>query len=176
MHSTTTGGTPISTPSGWILAKQSQYLTSTSSTVFYKISDGTETGVTVTNTGSTSLNLLLYEMAGFTGTPTLDVTDGNVSGGATTLSTAGTAPTNAIPAFAVAGLSTNANPGATTASNSYQISRSTPSAVNYWAAKPLTAAAAQSTTFSWVTSRQAATTLAIFKDLPASNGNFLMFM
>jgi hypothetical protein len=176
MHSTSTGGTPVSTPSGWVLAKQSQVSTSTSITVFYKLAAGGETGVTITNNSTSSLNLLLYELAGFTGTPTLDVTDGNTAGGVTSLSTAGTAPVNAIPALAIAGASFNANPVGVTATNGYQITTSPPTSIVYWSAKPLTAAAAQSTTFSWSVSRQGAAALVIFKDVPlAGAGSFFPF-
>ena len=136
---------------------------------------GSETGVTITNNSSVSLNLLLYEVAGFAGVPTLDVTDGNTTASATSLSTAGTAPANAIPAFAIAGVAFNANPNFTSASNSYQVTTSTPSAVAYWSSKPLLASASQSTTFSWVTNRQASTVLVIFKDLSSSTGNFFLF-
>ncbi len=171
MHSTNTGGTPIATPSGWTLAKQSQFANSTSATVFYKIAAGGETGVTITNNSSTAVNLITYEVIGWNGVPELDVTDSNTTGGATSLSTVGSAPTNAAPGYGIAGLSVNANPGAVTVSNDYQTNMGS-SSISYWTAKPLTASVVQSASFSWVTTRQGGAVLVAFKDAVANKGNF----
>lgn len=90
---------------------------------FYKTAAGGETGVTLAWTNSRTSAGKLYEIAGFSGTPTLDVQSENSTAGATSLSTdsGGTGPTNtANPALAFGAWAAAASMGATVSfSNSF---------------------------------------------------------
>lgn len=149
-------GASFTPPAGWSLA-----VTQTQNAlmyIYYKIADGTETTVTFTQSTSRALNTTIVEYTGFSGTPTLDVTDSNTAGAATTLSTtATTGPTNtAQPALAVAMLANASTMGATTGlTNSFmEDSTLTNSSSAYkGAVKELTNLAAVETTFSWTTAR-----------------------
>jgi len=144
-------------PAGWTLAKSSSV--NVLVYIYYKIADGTETSVAFSQTTSRTLNVTLVEYTGFSGTPTLDVTDSNgAAGAATTLSTtATTGPTNtAQPALALAFLANASTLNTTTGlTNSFVEDRTlqTASSVQKGAVKELTTTAAVDTTFSWTTSR-----------------------
>jgi hypothetical protein len=122
----------------------------------------------------------LIEYSGFTGTPTVDVTDSNTGTVATISTTATTGPTNtAQPALALVLLGSTATMSAiTSATNSFRIDY-TPGFVvsdQHGAAKELTTLAAVETTLAWTTSRAVAIHLVVIKNVATANGNFLMFM
>ena len=155
--SSSTQGATFTPPSGWSLAISKQETTWVY--IYYKIADGTETSVTFSQTQTRALNMAVVEYTGFSGTPTLDVTDSNgAAGAATTLSTtATTGPTNtAQPALALAFLANASTLNTTTGlTNSFVEDRTlqTASSVQKGAVKELTTTAAVDTTFSWTTSR-----------------------
>jgi hypothetical protein len=161
------GGSAVQAPSGWTQA--ATRVNTATGFIWYKIASGSETTVQVTWTGSVNADLYIAEFLGFSGTPTLDATDGVSSAGSvTTLSSAGTSPSPAtVPALSVIQLGASGTTGSQLATNGYDIefttgngviaSRLTPSF------KPLEAIAAQDTTFSWSVSRAAFTMTAMFK-------------
>lgn len=150
--------------------------------IYYKIADGTETTITPSWVNAVTTHSSVYEVAGFTGTPTLDVTDSNASSGAaTTLSTGSGATNTASPAYALAMVGGSSSMAASTAAptNSYQEdynTNQTSAGVMKSATLPLTTTASQTTTFTWGTSRTAAAALAVFKGVTAtSTGSFFPF-
>lgn len=160
-------------PTGW-----TQAVTKTESSVhyiYYKISDGTETGITFTQGTSRTLYAGIQEWNGFTGTPTLDVIDSNSAAGAgTSLATNGTNPSNtAQPALAVGMIGTSASMGALVSlTNSFVEDRTMGvfiATANHWFVKELTSTAAVNTTITWTTSQPStAATLAVFKNVSSS--------
>jgi hypothetical protein len=178
-HSSSSQGT-YTPPAGWTLA-----VTKAESAVVYiyfKVADGTEGNVTFSQTTSRVLNAALVEYTGFSGTPTLDVTDSNNNPSlATSLSTNGTNPSNTDqPALALALLGNPSVMAATTGLTNNFIEDRTLTNTNSsfkGAVKELTTIAAVNTTFSWTTSRaNSAIVLAVFTNVPLStNGNFFLF-
>ncbi len=174
----TTGG--LTPPSGWT---QATTVTQSSVThVYYKIADGTETTVTFSQVSTRNLQLYIQEFSGFTGTPTLDVTDTNQSASTlTTLSTNGANPSNTVqPALALAMLTNSSTLSTVTGITNSFIQDSIPRALaTSWifAAKELTTTAAVNTTFSWTTARaNSAAHLVVFIDVASTaSGNFLVF-
>jgi len=178
----TTGGG--STMTGWTQAVAST--NSGSGFIYYKIADGTETTVTYSQTTSRVLTIGIVEYTGFTGTPTLDVTDSNSTGSPTTSlsTTATTGPTNTVqPALALAFAGGTSNLAQwVSATNSY-IPDFTTGGIsgggNYMhsVVKELTALAANDTTITWTTSRaNVYTGLAVFKNVSTANHNALLLM
>lgn len=180
---TSSGSQTSFTPmTGW-----TQAVTRTSTTlvyIYYKIADGTESTVTFSQTQSRQLNLTISEYSGFTGTPTLDVTDSNANASASTsISTTATiGPTNtAQPALAFAYVANASTLGTTTGiTNSFNEDRTTGNAGtrNKSFVKELTTLAAASTTISWSSNRSGVPiVLVVFKDsaVIAVNGSFLPF-
>lgn len=149
------------------------------SRIYYKVAVGGETAVTIAQTSSVLVNIFVQEVAGWTGIPTLDVSSSNTATAATSASTtATTGPTNATPAWAAALFGYSAAAGASlTWTNNYQEEYLTTGTMISPASVPLTAAAAQSTTHTWTTSRNSSQILAVFKDAIASsnNGSFFPF-
>lgn len=139
-----------------------------------KISDGTETGVTVTTSGSPASTTVTFVMlGGFTGTPTYDVSDTNNSGAATSLASgAASGPTNTgTPAIALAFFQGNGNLGAAvSATNSFEIGRNL-SSTGHILAKSLSTTAAIITTYTWSTSRTPFDILAVYKDVAVTVTN-----
>lgn len=168
-------------PAGWTQVVTNN--TSAIAYIFYKIADGTETSVTFSQTTNRTLYAQAVEYSGFSGTPTLDVTDNNGNGISTTSlsTTATTGPTNTgQPALAVAMLASPTSLAATTGiTNGFIEDRTLTNASSQFkgAVKELTSLAAVSTTFSWTTGRSGtAVGLAVFKNVPLpTNGNFFQF-
>lgn len=74
----------------------------TGGAIFYKVATGSETTITATNTGAgaSGMEIAIYEIGGFTGTPTVDKTA--TGGGLTaTASTGTTAATTAAAEYAI---------------------------------------------------------------------------
>ena len=173
-----TGGSETMT--GWTLAKASS-----TGLIYYKISDGTETSVTYSQTTSRVITIGIIEYSGFSGTPTLDVTDSNSSSSSiTSLSTtATTGPTNTAQpalAFAFAGGSSNLAQFVS-ATNSYIPDYTTGNFGNgnyiHTVVKELTALAANDTTITWTTSRaNVYTGLVVFKNVSTGNSKYFMLM
>lgn len=170
-------------PSGW-----TQAVTNSNGAfvyIFYKVADGSETTVSFTQTVSRTLNLVIAQYQGFTGTPTLDVTDTNVSSGSVTslATTAGSPPTNTDqPALAFAAIVNPSALAATTGVTDDFVEDRTNTALSTvfkGAVKELTTLAPVETTISWTTSRaNTAAVLAVFKDvavIPTNTGNFFAF-
>lgn len=149
-------------------------------TVWEGISDGTQTSLTFSKTGTAPqiAGVKAYSVAGFTGTPIFDVSDFNAVSAATSMSSAGTAPSNtANPALAIMVLIANNTLGnSVSATNGFGVMRdSTELTAIRAASKALFTNAAVSTTYTWTTSRNAQSALVVLKDSPASNGNFFAF-
>lgn len=168
------------TPVGWTLG-----LTKTQGNtvieLYYKISDGTETGVTVASANSPSTSAYIAEYSGFAGVPVLDVTDSNGSAAATSVSTGAGVANTSTPAMSLVfmvGSGGLGNFSATLPTNSYQedygVTSGSAGTLRI-AAKPLTITELQSTTLSWTTTRVGAVVLAVFKNGAAGAGNFLTF-
>lgn len=168
-------------PVGWTQAVNNSV--SALAYIYFKISDGTESTVTFSQTTARTLYTEVVQFSGFTGTPTLDVTDNNGSAGASTSlsTTSTTGPTNTDqPALAIAMWANPSTLAATVSlTNSFIEDRSlTNTASNFkGAVRELTTTAAVSTTLTWTTSRAGtAAVLAVFKNVAsASNGNFFLF-
>lgn len=136
--------------------------------VFYKIAVGGETSWATSTTnapGIVGLRVMLF--TGWTGTPTLDVTDNNNSTAAsvTTLSTgAGVSNTTSL-GIAVATWVTNGLTSATSFSNSFEESRVLAQSPNTLSAVlPLTSTASRTSTAVWTSAHIASSQLAVFKD------------
>lgn len=176
------GATVISNlaASGWTLG-DFKTGTGTSVGMLYKVADGTETSVAVTWTTSASPQLYAYEISGFTGTPTLDTFNESTSASATSLAT-GSATNSTAPGISIVAFSGNGSLGAssTVPTNSFQEdynSQQATGSVLKFGIKPLTASAAQSTTFTWTTSRVPASVLVNFVNaVSAANHNALLLM
>lgn len=173
-------GATFNPPAGW-----TQAVTKTETNlayIYYKIATGTETAVNFSQTTSRSLYLTISEYSGFTGTPTIDVTDSNSSVTSTTTlsTTTGAGPTNtAQPALAFAYLATAAGSLGNTnsVSNSFVEDKNFTSN-NKGFVKELTTMAAVKTTITWANGRTSIPiVLVVFKDLPIGNaaGGFLPF-
>ncbi len=175
----TTPGT-ITGFSGWTLVTSA---TSSSATtyMYYKVASGGETALTISTVNTINLYLSLVEIAGFTTTPSLNVSSSNTAanGSSSVSTTSSTGPTNTVtPAFAIVGIGHNGanDPSSWTDSYVEDITAITSNALHI-AAKPLTASAANSTTFTWTTTRAAVAILAVFGDTPVIAGtNFRMLM
>lgn len=168
----TTGGG--STMTGWTQAISST--NSGSGFIYYKIADGTETSVTYSQTTSRVLTIGIVEYTGFSGTPTLDVTDSNSSGvSVSSLSTtATTGPTNtAQPALALGFAAGTSNLAAwVSATNSFIPDYTTGNGGNYLhsVVKELTTTATVETTITWTTPRTSVYSgLAVFKNVASAS-------
>lgn len=146
---------------------------------FYKVASGGETNVVLAWTNSRTAAGKLYEVAGFTGTPTLDVRDKNNTAGATSLSTGAGVTNTAQPAIGIASWAAVSSMGATVSfSNSWQEQREVAQLTsNRMAAALLTTTGSVSTTNTWTTSRAAASMMMVFKDVvtATNTGNFFAF-
>ena len=145
-----------------------------------KKSDGTETSVAASWVNSVANTMIIESYTGFTGTPTVDVTDSNAAAGTgTSLSTtAGTGPTNtAQPALATAsyGVVSGAMGATTAITNSFFENRVNAGTSNKVTVKELVNLAAVDSTLTWTTSRtDRQAVLVVYKDVPAVNGNMLL--
>lgn len=172
-------GTPTFT-AGWTAATPSNNGTTTQARVFYKVATGGETSFTLTpGASSGNTNLSIREIAGWSGIPAFEVADRNTTAGSTTSlsTTATTGPINTPPGYAVVLFSYNSTSGVTVSwTNDYQEDYANTSMTTVWAsaAKPLSAAAAQSTTRTWTSGRSSASNLLVFQDVVS--GAFLAFM
>lgn len=149
-------------------------------TVWEKISDGTETSLTFSKSGAAPQisGIKAYSLGGFSGTPTFDASDFNSVSAATSMSSAGSAPSNTDnPAIAIVVLAANNAMGnSVSASNGFGIMRdSTELTAIRVASKALFSNAAVSTTYTWTTARNAQSSLVIYKDVATNAGNFLPF-
>ena len=173
----------VTAPSGFVLIdSNSTSTTSANLMTYYKIADGTESDLTFTNTISRTIGLRVMVLAGFNGTPVIDVLDKNANqSGVTSLSTTtSTGPANtANPAFAAAFFAGSASLGSTvSSSNGFHIHRPvlTEDLFNRSAGKLLTSTGAVDTTYTWSTPRAMAAQLVVVKSVSTSTGNFfLMF-
>jgi hypothetical protein len=157
-------------PVGYTLAKDNASTTDVYVKMYYKIADGTETTISATWVTPRSNDVTVYEVSGWVGVPTLDVTDSNFSlAGQTSLSTGSGVTNTAAPAFAIAEVGGGGTMGATVLAspptNGFQEAYGTAGGRNRIAAKPLTSTASQSTTMTWTTSRIPASILAVFIDV-----------
>jgi len=183
-HVTTSGttGGGVTAPSG-----MTQALSATGGSnvgyIYYKIATGSETSFTYSQTTARTLVMELIEYTGFSGTPTLDVTDSNTSGIAVTSlsTTASTGPTNTDqPALALAlwGCA-SAMAAAVSITNSFAVDY-TPgnaSTTAHAGAKELTSLAAVDTTLTWTTLRtNDVALLAVFKNVASGTSKYLTLL
>ena len=172
----------VTPPAGWLQA--TTMTQGSSGYIYYKIADGTELDVTYTQATSRQLSMEIVEYSGFSGEPTLDVTDGNSSSVSvgTLSTTSSVGPTNtAQPALAVAMVGGSATLAALTSQTNgflqdYTLSNA--ATVSHAAVKELTTLAPVETTFAWLTPRSSIVTMmAVFKDVPISSqlGSFFPF-
>jgi hypothetical protein len=169
----------VNAPAGWTLALSDFNVGGTLTNVYYKIADGTETTVAFSQTNNQTTALFIHEIEGFTGTPTLDVTDSNkTASSVTSLSTtAGSPPTNAVPAIALALFGYGSNGGGDTGwTDNYEAEYILANNNLHCGIKVLDAPATQSTTHSIGNSRPTVAVLVVFKDLANNNtGQFFAF-
>jgi hypothetical protein len=170
----------VTPPAGWSLGHSR--LGTAHVLLFYKVADGSEATVAPSWTNSASPHLYALEITGFNGTPTLDSLIDSTSSSASSLAT-GSATNSTAPAIAIAAFSANGGMGVSSALptngfhedyNSLQAAGS----VLKWGVLPLTASAAQSTTFTWTTSRVPVSILINFIDavaVSANTGSFFPF-
>ena len=164
-------GAITSAPTGYTLIDANSATSAAYTNLYYKVATGGETTASISWTNSIGNNSMrITEIAGWSGTPTLDVKDKNNSAASsvTTLSS-GTGVTNsAQPAFAYAYFSGNGSLGALVSiTNSFQEERQVAVASTNGRSfgLPLISTGSQTTTFTWTTSRQASSQLAVFKDV-----------
>lgn len=141
---------------------------------FYKVAAGGETTVISSVSGAPSTNnWKIAVLGGFTGTATLDVTDSNSGTTATSLNTtATTGPTNTdATTIVLANYQGAGSLGASVSTtNSYQWQRYAAEASTYrMLAKRVTSAAANSTLYTWTTSRANAAVLVVYKDVVSAS-------
>lgn len=162
----------ITPPSGWNLAISKAQGMSTYSYIYYKVADGSETSITFNWVNSRSSQLVVEEIKGWNGVPTLDTTDSNGGASGTTISTGSGATNSANPGISVAmvhgnggmGLTPNASPPTNSFQEDY-VQQNGANAGPKVAVKPLLANASQSTTFTWTANRVPASALANFIDV-----------
>lgn len=173
----------ITPPSGYTQAVFKVQGTSSYLYVWWKIATGGETTIPISWVTTRGVQEHAYEIAGFTGTPTLDVTDSNGGASATSSSTGSGATNTAFPAIAIGAVSGNGGMGASVGvpTNGFQEDYTTvqgTSAGLKVAAKPLLSTGSQSTTFTWTTSRVTASVLLVLIDVPlvsTNTGNWFPF-
>jgi hypothetical protein len=179
-HVTSTGtptGAPTSTPTGFTLAYGSLSAAALFINTYYKVADGSETTLsyTQTNAGRT-LVMTLEEYTGFSGTPTLDVTDGNTGSGTSLSATSGAGPTNTDqPALALALMGANGALSALISATNGFLLDYTPgntSSTSHAAIKEITTLAPVTTTLTWTTSRTVGLHLVVFKSVAGATSNF----
>lgn len=150
---------------------------------WFKVAIGGETSIPISWVTSRGVQTHAYELAGFTGTPTLDVTDTNGGASSTSISTGSGVTNTAFPAIALAAVSGNGGLGASVGvpTNSYQEDYTTvqgTSAGLKVAVKPLLTTGSQSTTFTWTSPRVPASVLFVLVDVPivsTNQGNWFPF-
>ena len=164
-------GAITSAPTGYTQVDNNSATGAAYTYIYYKIAAGGETTASISWTnGITNVSCRLTEIAGWVGTPTLDVKDKNNSGASsvTTLSTGSGVSNTAQPAFAYAYFSGNSTLSTLVSiTNNYQEERlqlvaNTTGGRSF--GLPLTSTGSQTTTFTWTTSRTASAQLVIFKD------------
>lgn len=173
------------TPSGWsILCGGGENGSSLYQTIFYKLSNGTETGVTVTSTGAP--NFCVLDIFEYTGNANPIVLDGTAStknnSGVTviTYTTPAITTTNASDLIFVA-MCIGGTITAPSWTTSTLIGFNNGVTINMFCGEFITSSTqtAFSDTASWTTAKQAGSMIGAFKAAsaaPAANGNFLSFM
>lgn len=147
--------------SGWTLAVSATKTATSSLAIWYKISDGSETNVTLNWTGATTLYLTIEEWSGIT-TPTLDKTayTNDTGSGVTSRSSGTTSETSAAEELACAFVAQGDAVSSLSWTNSFVTGASNTG--HYPASKVLSSTGAQETTASWTTSRRAGGCIATF--------------
>jgi len=173
----------ITPPSGYTQAVFKVQGTSSYLYVWWKIATGGETTIPISWVTTRGVQEHAYEIAGFTGTPTLDVTDTNGTASGTSATTGSGVTNTASPAIAIGAITGNGGMGASigTPTNGFQEDYTTVQGVSAGlkvAAKPLLSTGSQSTTFTWTTSRVTASVLLVLIDVPlvsTNTGNWFPF-
>lgn len=167
----------ITLPSGFTLVDSSNDGTNVSQTFIYsKIADGTETNADMSTSSAQSGAWVVYNVNGFSGTPTYDTSSKRSGAGAnitSLLSNSGTPPVNtSAPAFGVVGLSGNSTLSASVSvTNGFVINRDANEANNGRTASIyLSGTGNVETTYTWTTGRRASILLAVFKDVATTTG------
>lgn len=148
----------VTPPSGWTQAHTAG--TTLQVVIFYKIADGSETTVTPSWVNSASPQVYAYEIGNWgSSLPQLDTFSNSTSSSSTSL-LSGTATNSAAPGISIVGFAGNGGLGASSAAslptNNFQEdynSLQTSGSVMKFGLLPLTTTGAQSTTFTWSTSR-----------------------
>jgi len=160
----------VSAPVGWTLADSTNNSSQAYNYVYYKIAAGGESTVTITmTTNSLTTSLKLFEIAGFSGTPLLDVKSKNNGSGvsSTSLST-GSAVSNTVnPGFAMALWGAGNIMGAgVSITGGFQESRPVvQDTIARFFVLPLTSIVAISPTYTWTSLRFATAQLVVFSGL-----------
>lgn len=177
----TTSVSGMTGPTGYTLIDNNTAASAPQTYMWYKVAAGGETAATVTTSSShASVALSLMEIGSFTGTPTLDVFAHTDAGASVTSQASASVTNTAQPAIAVAGFAASGSTGAlVSTTNNWQEQRITQLSIPRYFALPLTSTGAQTTTYTWTTSRTSANVATIFKDVASAatdTGNFfLMF-
>jgi hypothetical protein len=162
----------VTPPTGFTLSEEYNQTTAVYTKVYHKIADGTEANLAASWTNSVNNDIYIGEYDGFTGTPTLDVTDKNNSAAATSLVSGAGVSNTTNKAVAINVLGGNGALGnstfATPPTNDFQEHYEVTNGRMRLAILALTAAASRSTTQTWTTSRLPASVFVIFADVAAS--------
>jgi hypothetical protein len=171
----------VTAPVGWTLVDSTNNSSQAYNYIYYKIATGGETAITITmTTNSLTTSLKLFEVAGFSGTASLDVKSKN-NGSAvssTSLST-GPAVSNTIYpgiVFALWGAGNIMGAGASI-TNGFQESRPlVQDTIARFFVLPLTSAGSLSSTYTWTSLRFATAQMAVFGDVNIAAGHMLSLL
>lgn len=168
----------LSAPSGYTLIDNNTVANTPQAYMWYKVAVGGETAATVSTSSShTIISLSLMELGSFTGSGTLDVFAHTDSGASVTSQASASVTNTASPAIVVAGFSASASAGNfVSITNSWQEQRVTQNTSAHYFALPLTSTGAQTTTYTWTSSRTSANVAVIFKGVVASTGHNLLLL
>jgi hypothetical protein len=145
---------------------------------WYKIADGGETSVTVSTSSSHATTALtLMEIDGFTGTPTVDATNTAAPGASVTSMASPSVTNTGIPAIAFAQFSGNGGMGnSVSVTNDWQEARVPQVTTQRTLVKPLQSSGAQTTTYTWTTSRTSGGLAFIIRDVASSGEQFSLML
>ena len=157
-------------PTGYTLIDNNTVANTTQCYLWYKVAAGGETAATVSTTSSHAIiNIQFMEISGWTGTPTVDVSGHTDQIATNTAQASNTLTNTGNPAYIVANFGAGGTTGALVSiTNGWQEQRYTQNTSQHIFALPLLVNGAQTTTYTWTTSRTAAVNSVVLRDVIAS--------
>ena len=170
----------VTGPSGFTLVDTNNASNAGYSYIWYKVASGGETAVSFTASNNVSHLVKIIEIAGFTGTPTIDVKEKNnsVSTTVTTLASGPGVSNTLSPGYTLAIWGGNAALGATVSiTNGLLECRAlTQSSVARIFGAPVSSVGSRSSTLTWTSATRAASQLVVFNYAIVAAGHMLSLM